>query len=114
MTSITIGGVDITAKVVKYNHSTKKIEDNANSFTTADGTTHRNILAVKNILSISCENLNDTLKGSLSTALSASTISVSYGGVSGTFYGDESPFELLYVDGDGVNHWDLSFNLEEV
>ena len=48
MTSITIGGVDITAKVVKYNHSTKKVEDSANSFTTADGTTHRNILAVKN------------------------------------------------------------------
>ena len=114
MTSITIGCVDITAKVVKYNHSKKKVEDNAKSFTTADGTTHRNILAVKNILSISCENLNDTLKGSLSTALSASTISVSYGGASGTFYGDDSPFELLYVDSDGVNHWDLSFNLEEV
>ena len=110
---IKIGGYDVQ-RFFKYEVIEEPVYDSSNSFTTADGTTHRNILAVKNILSISCENLNDTLKGSLSTALSASTISVSYGGASGTFYGDESPFELLYVDGDGVNHWDLSFNLEEV
>jgi len=113
MVSLTIGAYDVSAKTTALKDSPKKIEDNSNSFTTADGITHRNILATKHSLDISLSNLTDTQRNAVISALSPDTVSVSYNSNSGTFYGDVVPSELAYSDDDG-NHWDINFTLEEV
>lgn len=113
MVSLTIGAYDMSAKVTKLNIAAKKIEDNSNSFTTANGITHRNVLATKQSLDISLENLTDTQRNAVISALSTDTVLVAYNSSTGTFYGDVVPSEVVYSDGD-VNHWDINFTLEEV
>lgn len=113
MVFLAIGSYDVSAKVTVLKDNPKKIEDSSNSFTTGDGITHRNVLATKHSLDISLSNLTDTQRNAVISALSPDTVSVSYNGSTGTFYGDVVPSELAYSDDDG-NHWDINFTLEEV
>lgn len=113
MVNLIIGGNDVSGKVTKYEETPKKIEDSVNSFITADGKTHKCLLPSKVTITASLEDLSDSEKASITTALTSDTVSITYGGNTGTFFGDSTPSTICYTDGN-VNHWDIDFTLEEV
>lgn len=113
MVNLILRSNNISPKVSKYEEKMNKVEDSSNTFTTADGKTHKCILSNKMSISVSLENLTDSEKNNVIASLGADTVSVTYGSNTGTFFGNTAPSVICYSDNSG-NHWDIDFTLEEV
>lgn len=105
-------GTFTSGKIVDLTEKINKIEDNINSFTTADGKKHKCIIDKKNQLTVAYENLNDIEKEALINSVSIDVFNVTYNSISSQYCLECIPFNECYSDTNG-NHWDITLTLEE-